>query len=163
MGDNNQETKVAVGAGAGAAVGTFLAGLGRKPGDIDLTTLTAAILQAKDEIIAALKPGQAGQGYPPNAEQLITGNVTIAVVGQAYQLTQGGYEIPDGYQLTLVASPANTGRIFIGTSTASVLSAGTRFDGLAPGMGITRRVKNTDMIFVAGTFATDILSWIVEL
>lgn len=100
--------------------------------------------------------------YPLNKPSFMCDQQTIAVAGIAIRLMDISFQIEDGYLLTIIARPSNTGVIHIAPSEAQANQALHRFDGLAAGLAISLRIKDPSAVWINGTFATDGVSWIIE-
>jgi len=106
-------------------------------------------------------PPPSGSGFPLNRETFVTGQVTIATADTAQQLTTSSIAIPDGFWLTIVSAPANTGYVKIGNSKGDA-EGGQTFNGLDAGLAVALRVKNVNSLWVTSTVAADVVSFIVE-
>ena len=106
-------------------------------------------------------PPTPGLGYPKNKSSFITGQLTLAAASTAQQLVEYSAPIEDGYQLTIVAWPTNTGYIYIGKEKGSAEGASS-FNGLAAGLAISLRVTNVNLVWVSATVAGEGVSFIVE-
>ena len=102
-----------------------------------------------------------GLGYPRNKSSFITGQLTLAAASTAQRLVEYSAPIEDGYQLTIVAWPTNTGYIYIGKEKGSAEGASS-FNGLAAGLAVSLRVTNVNLVLVSATVAGEGVSFIVE-
>lgn len=67
-----------------------------------------------------------------NRSSFVTGQKNVAVVGTPERLVALSTPIPEGFELKMKAKVDNTGRIFVGNSSANVLDAALRYS-LEPG------------------------------
>ena len=96
-----------------------------------------------------------------NRETFITGEKTVTTAGEAVQLTTSSIPIPNGFQLTIIAKPGNTGTIYIGNREEEA-EGGSKFDGLSPGLAASLRITNVNLVWVNGDTDGDGVSWYVE-
>ena len=97
----------------------------------------------------------------PNRESFIHGARDITTAGTAEQLTTASISIPDGFQLTIIAKPANTGTIYIGRSKGDA-EGSQKFDGLSAGLAHSLIVTNVNLAWVNTDVDGEGVSWIVE-
>ena len=98
----------------------------------------------------------------PNKNSFLTGQKAVAATTIAEQLVEQSVPISDGFSLTIVAKPANTGYVYIGISKADAEGA-YRYDGIKAGEVIHLRITNANLVWVGVSVATEGVSWIVEL
>lgn len=96
-----------------------------------------------------------------NKESFITGQKDVTTAGTAVQLTTSSIPIPNGFQLTVIAKPGNTGYIYFGY-TQSEAEGTTKFDGLAAGLAHSFRITNANLVWVNSSVDGEGVSWIVE-
>jgi len=97
----------------------------------------------------------------PNRASFIHGQKTVDTAGTAVQLTTSSIPIPDGFGLTVIAKPANTGYIYIGKSKVDA-EGSQSFNGLSAGLAVSLKVTNIDLVWVTSTVDAEGVSWIVE-
>ncbi len=95
-----------------------------------------------------------------NRSSFTTGQKNVTIAGTAEQLPS--VIIPDGFQLTIIAKPANTGTIYFGNSKANAESATNRFDGLSAGLAVSLKVTNANLVWVNASVNGEGISYIVE-
>ena len=114
-----------------------------------------------DELITAIEHlASIGIGVVPNKEAFITRQKTVTTAGTAVKLASS-IPIPDGFGLTIIAKPGNTGTIYIGRTKGDAEGSQT-FNGLSAGLAVSLKVTNTDLVWVNGDTDGDGVSWIVE-
>ncbi|GAI87997.1 unnamed protein product, partial [marine sediment metagenome] len=77
------------------------------------------------------------------------------------------WPIPDGFKLTVIARPENTGYIYLGKNKGECANNKRRFDGLGAGLAHSLRVQNVNAVWVDSsvqgtTAAPEGVSWSVE-
>ena len=97
----------------------------------------------------------------PNKESFITGQRTVTTAGEAVQLITASIPISDGFALTVIAKPANTGYIYIGRTKGDAEGA-SKFDGLSAGLAHSLKVKNVNSAWVNSSVNGEGVSWYVE-
>ena len=97
----------------------------------------------------------------PNRESFIHGGKNITTAGTAEQLSASSIPIPDGFQLTIIAKPVNTGTIYIGR-TKGETEGSQRFNGLNPGSAISLIVTNVNSVWFDASASGEGVSWLVE-
>lgn len=97
-----------------------------------------------------------------NKSSFITGQATVAHHGTAVQLSTESVPIPDGFQLTVIAKPGNSDTIYIGNSKSNAENAAIRFDGLSPGLAVSLKVTDANLVWVDASSDNDGVSYIVE-
>ena len=113
-----------------------------------------------DELISVIR-GISVVGIVPNKGTFLTGEATVATARTAVQLTTSSIPVQDGYQLTVIAKPGNSGTIYIGR-TKSDAEGAQKFDGLAAALAVSLKVNNVNLVWVNSDTANDGVSWIVE-
>lgn len=85
-----------------------------------------------------------------NATAIQTFNVQVTVPNQQLQFTS--LTIPDGFPLSVIASPGNSGNILVAPKNGNL-----QFNivTLKPGQGVQYRVKTSDALYIVGTVAGD--------
>lgn len=111
----------------------------------------ASITSRLDVLIAALVG---------NKPAFATGQKDVATAGEPEQLDD--LIIPDGFKLTVIAKPGNTGYIYLGKNKGEVGNNKRRFDGLEAGVAHSLRVKNASTVWVDSSVDGEGVSWIVE-
>jgi len=101
------------------------------------------------------------RGIVPNKNSFLHGTKTVVAAGTAIQLVTSDVIVEDGYQVTIVAKPGNTGIIYIGHSKGDAESA-QKFDGLDAGLAISLKLKNLNEVWVNSSVNGDGVSWIFE-
>jgi len=99
------------------------------------------------------------QGYPPNADGIISGRVLIAAVNAPYQLPD--IVIPDDMHIQIKGWPTNAGIIYV----AGLRTSATNINQVWPLLAneaVGYREKNANSIFVSGTVAGDWAVYTVE-
>ncbi len=133
---------------------------------LQLANLVASLTGKPINTLITLPPSPPVSGASPlpvivpNKLHIITGFQFVRRVGQGINLPP--LVIPEGYPVSIIASPGNIGVIYLGKSQADVLDARVRFDGRAPGSPVNLKVKNLNAVWMDGTVVTDSVSWIVE-
>lgn len=97
----------------------------------------------------------------PNKESFISGQKDVATAGIAAQLTTSSIPVPDGFELTVIAKPANTGYIYFGRTKGDAEGA-SKFDGLTGGLAVSLKVRNVNAVWVNSSVDSEGVSWIVE-
>jgi len=95
-----------------------------------------------------------------NRTSITTGQRDVPAAGTAEQLPS--VTIPEGFQLTIIAKPANTGTIYFGNSKANAESATARFDGLSAGLAVSLEITNANLVWVNASVNGEGISYIVE-
>lgn len=117
--------------------------------------------QKLDELIS-LMSGGAGQitVIIPHKTHITTGFRSVPIPGVAQNLDP--LDIQDGYPVTIVASPGNSGNIYLGKTQGEAQDARKRFNGLAPGLAVSLKIQNLSAVWIDVDTANDGVSWIVE-
>lgn len=147
---------------AGTAPGNFppevLQLLGAMASGMEIEIAQLADILAE---IKGLGP-EGGQGYPPNADYVISGNWDFLVANTAFQLPD--IVIPDDFEITVKAYPTNP----VGSLLRVAKSAGECVDRYAsyplmPNESRGYRVKNADALFLSASVAPGCsVTWTVE-
>lgn len=124
-----------------------------------LTDVAAKLAELIELLRGGGTPGQITVIIPHKAT-ITTGWQDVATPGLGVQLP--ALAIQDGYPVTVVADPNNTGFIYLGKSQADLLDQRRRFAGLAPGLAVSEKIKNLSALWVDADVANDAASWIVE-
>jgi len=148
--------------------------------DERLDFLNASMLRIEAillQIAAAGGGGGGGGGVPPSpgVTQVIIPSKNTWQHGQRDVTAAGTPEplagatsstpdldIPDGYPVTVIAKPGNTGTIYLGKSLAECQNAKARFDGLSAGLAHSLKVKKLSEIWVDADVDGEGVSWSVE-
>ncbi|GAI69133.1 unnamed protein product [marine sediment metagenome] len=104
-------------------------------------------------------------GLVGNLPTFATGQKDVITAGEPEQLDD--WPIPDGFKLTVIARPGNTGSIYLGKNKGECANNKRRFDGLGAGLAHSLRVKNVNAVWVDSsvqgtTAAPEGVSWSVE-
>ena len=97
-----------------------------------------------------------------NKQSFLTNQKDVVTAGTAVQLATYSVLIPDGFSLTIIAKPGNTGYIYLGSSKSEAENAAGRFDGLSAGLAVSLRISDTSIVWVNSDTDGDGISWIVE-
>ena len=115
-----------------------------------------------DDLITAInRLSSAIVGVAPNRESFVTGQRDVTTAGVAEQLTTSSIPVPDGFGLTVVAKPDNTGYIYIGRSKGDTEGT-SKFDGLSAGLAVSLKIKNVNLVWVNSSVSGDGVSYAVE-
>ena len=96
----------------------------------------------------------------PHKKYFISGSYSVSIPGTPVPLpTQA---IPDGYPVTIVAFPTNTGNIRWANDQNKVLIPQWQFNGLAPGLGVSLKIQNLSCIWMDADNPGEGVSWIFE-
>jgi len=98
----------------------------------------------------------------PHKRTVTTGSLSIAVVTPHNPLQLLPLAIQDGYPATIIANPANVGNIYLGKSQNEVDDARYRFNGLAPGLAVSLKIKDLSAVWFDADNIGDGVSWIFE-
>ncbi len=134
--------------------------------EVEALAAQLADLSLKLSQLIALMGGAPGGGTTPVAvvtphkNTIITGFQQVYVPGTAQNLYP--VPIPDGYPVTIVANPSNTGNIYIGKTQSEAQDPRVRMNGLAPGLAVSLKIKNLGVIWVDADVANEGVSWLVE-
>lgn len=101
-----------------------------------------------------------GEGEVPNKSAWTHGQLDITTAGIAEQLPD--VTVPDGFYVTIIAKPGNTGTIYLGKTKADCEDTSSRFDGLAAGLAHALRVTNVNLVWVDASVSGEGVSWSVE-
>ena len=99
-----------------------------------------------------------------NLKFVATGQQTVTTAGTAVQLATD-QSVPEGFAITILAKPANTGLIYIARSRAIAEDASAttqRFDGLSSSLAVSLKVTNLNCIWINSSVNAEGVSWIVE-
>lgn len=122
------------------------------------------------KLILQSMAGSGGDGTPfptnmlvktTNLDTVAHGQVTITTAGTAIRMPP--IPIPEGFAVTILAKPANTGTIYLGKTKEDAENASVRFDGLAAGLAISLRINKLNEIWVNTDTNGDGISWIMEV
>ncbi len=133
---------------------------------LQLASLVASLSGKPIDTLITLPPSPPVSGTSPlpvivpSKPKITTGFQSVQKVGQGINLP--ALVIPEGYPVSIIASPGNIGVIYLGKSQSDVLDARVRFNGLAPGVAVNLILKNLNAVWMDGTVVTDSVSWIVE-
>lgn len=114
--------------------------------------IESLILQIKDEILQALEPDK------PSHD--VSFGTTFPSTTEAMLLAE---DVPVKNTAKIVASPQNSGTIYLASEQVDVLNPYTRFNGLGASDVLELSIANLNLIWVACSFAGDSVSWAVEL
>lgn len=89
------------------------------------------------------------------------GQTTVTTAGTAVQLVTSDIFVSDGFEVTVVAKPDNSGTIYIGKSKSDA-EGGMCINGLSAGLALSLKIKNANQIWVNTDNAGDGVSWFVE-
>lgn len=117
------------------------------------------LVTALNSLITTLK--QLAIPVVPNRSSFLTGQRTVTTAGTAEQLSTSVYHIPNGFQVTIIAWPTNTGYIYIGNSKSSAEGA-MSFNGLSAGLAVSLKITDISLVWVTSTVDGEGVSWIVE-
>jgi hypothetical protein len=98
----------------------------------------------------------------PHKRTITTGSLSIATVTPHTPVQLLPLSIQDGYPVTIIANPANAGNIYLGKSQNEVDDARYQFNGLAPGLAVSLKIKNLNAVWFDADNIGDGVSWIVE-
>lgn len=96
-----------------------------------------------------------------NRSSFITGQKTVTNAGTAEQITTSDIFIPDGFAVTIIAKPGNSGYIYLGSSKSDAEGA-SQFNGLDAGLAVSLRIKNLKEVWVDAQTSGDGISWLME-
>ncbi len=117
-------------------------------------------------LIGLLSGGVPGGGtitvIIPHKRTITTGSLFIATVTPHNPLQLLPMAIQDGYPVTIIAAPANVGNIYLGKSQNEVDDARYQFNGLAPGLAVSLKIKDLSAGWFDADNIADGVSWIVE-
>ncbi len=89
-----------------------------------------------------------------------SGSLQVTAAGTAQRLPN--LAIPQGFPVSVIAQPANTGYIYIGKTKAEAESATLQFNGLAAGLAVSLKITNLTAVWVTSSVNAEGCSWIVE-
>jgi hypothetical protein len=98
----------------------------------------------------------------PNKASFTTGSLAVATITPHTPVQLYSQNIADGYPVTIVANPANAGNIYLGKSQSEVDDNRKRFNGLAPGLAVSLKIKNLSAVWFDADNIGDGVSWIFE-
>lgn len=98
----------------------------------------------------------------PHKRTITTGSLSIAAITPHNPLQLLPLAVQDGYPVTIIANPANTGNIYLGKSQNEVDDARYRFNGLAPGLAVSLKIKDLSAVWFDADNIGDGVSWIFE-
>lgn len=101
-------------------------------------------------------------GIQGNKSSFATGQATVTTHGTAVQLSGSSVPVPDGFGLTVIAKPGNSGTIYLGNSKANAENDTIRFDGLSAGLAVSLKVTDVNLVWVDSSDDGEGVSWIVE-
>lgn len=131
-----------------------------------LHNLSGQLTQLITLLVAGVPPGGGTPGtcsiIIPHKATVTTGSLSITVVSPHTPLQLLPLAIQDGYPVTIIANPANTGNIYLGKSQNEVDDARYQFNGLAPGLAVSLKIKNLSALWFDADDIGDGVSWIVE-
>ncbi len=120
------------------------------------------LLNSLDKLTSALAHLNLGiAGAVPNKKSFITGQRTVDTAGTAVQLTTTPIQVSDGFSLTVIAKPANTGYIYVGREKTDA-EGSQAFNGLSAGLAISLKIDRADKVWVTSSVAGEGVSWVVE-
>ena len=122
---------------------------------------TNALLSTIIELLGGKPPGIPTPGLPLNKSSFLTGRRAITTAGIAEQLSTSSIPVPNGFQVTVIAWPDNTGYIYIGKTKGDAEGA-MSFRGLDAGLAHSLRITDVSLIWVTSTVDGDGASWYVE-
>jgi hypothetical protein len=96
----------------------------------------------------------------PHKKYFISGSYSVTLPGTPVSLPSQA--IPDGYPVTIVAFPTNTGNIRWANDQNKVLIAQWQFNGLAPGLGVSLKIQDLSCIWMDADNPGEGVSWIFE-
>ena len=133
----------------------------------DIIRGLAEVVRKLNELISAIGGLQPGQppGQPvitvnaivPHKRSFHTDQKDVTTAGVPEQLQD--YEIPDGYPITVIAKPGNTGTVYVAPQDSINAKP---FDGLSAGLATSLKVKNANCIWVDADVSGEGVSWHVE-
>jgi len=127
---------------------------------IALAESSAALETTASDVLAAIKDMSLQvQGYPPNADGIISGRVLIGAVGRPYGLPD--VVVPDDMFIQVKGWPTNAGIIYVAGQRTSATNINQVWPLLA-NEAVGYRVKNANLLFVSGTVAGDWAVFTVE-
>lgn len=183
MAEKDQTARGALVISTGAAIAAALAFLTRRKAiaapaelvSLDEATMNLLIAIAKSsgdtyeklgEVISAIEgiPGVSisdikVQGYPPNADGIISGRIPMTIVNTPYRMPD--VRIPDDFEVQIKGWPTNAGIIYVGGSEPAAVNINQAWPLLA-NEAIGYRVKNLNQVYVSGTVAGDFAAYTVE-
>lgn len=168
--EKNKDASMAIlGAGLGVAGAGLLSRKG--PAGTDLSALLAIIeeqnqtlanlVQAINDLLAALGGGGTVLGYPPNADYAIAGSLDLTVALTPARLPL--VPIPDGFGIAIKSHPVNGIGIliYVAKSAGEATNPNTSWP-LVPNEAIIYMLKNGEEIWVSATIVPAIVVWTVE-
>ena len=117
------------------------------PGPPELASVNSRL----DVLIAA---------FVTNKPTFATGQKDVPTAGTPEQLDD--FLIPNGFKLTVIAKPGNTGYIYLGSTKGDCANNMRRFDGLEAGVAVSLKIRNASAVWVDSSVAGEGVSWIVE-
>lgn len=93
----------------------------------------------------------------PHKRSFHTDQRDVTTAGEPEQLQD--YLVPDGYPITVIAKPGNSGTIYVAPQDSIITKP---FNGLDPGLATSLKVKNANCIWVDAETDGDGVSWHVE-